>query len=73
MPPISPDSVPGTVQLPIWTLVAAIVVLFGVRELERRKWFEKIDAATKSIDALTTSVEGVIRTFETMIKSGAKP
>ena len=73
MPTISPDTVPGTVQLPLWTLIVAIAILFTVRELERRKWFEKIDAATKSIDALTTSVEGVIKTFENMMKSGVRP
>lgn len=60
MPEVGPDSIPGSVAIPTWTLVAAIVVVFLAREWERKGWFSKLDAATKALDALTTAVNRLI-------------
>ena len=72
MPPINGDTVPGNVTLPLWVLIVAIVVLFGVREVERRAWFQKLEAATKSIDAVATSVESLVKMVETVFRQGGK-
>lgn len=54
---IGPDTIPGTVALPTWVLVAAIVALFGVREVERRSWFAKMAASTEALNRNTDLIE----------------
>lgn len=56
MPAINPESIPGSVAVPTWTLIAAIVVVFLAREWERKAWFEKLASATTALDKLTDSV-----------------
>lgn len=53
---IGPESVPGTVSLPTWVLVAAIVALFALREMERSKWFKKSQDQTDALNKLTDAV-----------------
>ena len=58
MPPtIDPTTVPGSVTLPTWTLVAAIVLLFGLREVERKGWFKRAEESTAAHNAATATME----------------
>lgn len=57
MPGIDPTSIPGSVNVPVWTLFAAIVVLFTVREVERKAWFAKVESATKAMSELADVVD----------------
>lgn len=69
MPEINGTTIPGSVALPIWTLVAAIVVLFTVREVERRTWFKRVAEAT---DALNKSTEVVDALAERVKENSAR-
>ncbi len=72
MPPINGDTIPGSVSIPTWVIIATILALFVAREVERRAWFAKLDAATKSIDAVATSVESLVKMVETVFRQGGK-
>jgi hypothetical protein len=65
---INADTIPGSVALPTWVLIAAIVAVFVAREYERSKWFSKIEAATKALDGLTNTVEMLTTAIEARIK-----
>lgn len=54
---IGPDTIPGSVAIPTWVLIAAIVALFAAREWERKGWFSKMDAGTKALEALNATVD----------------
>lgn len=53
---INAETIPGTVSIPTWVLIAAIVALFVVREWERKGWFSRFESATQAIRDLTTAV-----------------
>lgn len=57
MPNVGPESIPGTVAVPTWVLIAAIVALFGAREWERKRWFDKMDVAREAMDRLSQTVK----------------
>lgn len=67
MPGITPDTIPGDVQLPIWVLIAAFVVLGGVigylvrwiRALYQQRITEQSDELAHR-DALIERVLGAV-------------
>ena len=64
MPTIDEHTIPGTVSVPTWVMVAAIIALFGAREFERRVWFARMGEATKALDLLTVAVGKLTEVIE---------
>jgi uncharacterized protein YlxW (UPF0749 family) len=66
VPDINGTTIPGSVSLPLWTLIAAILALFGLREWERKTWFQKIGEATQALDRSSDVVEKLSERVETL-------
>lgn len=60
VPGIDSTTVPGETSVPTWLLIAAIVILFAAREVERRAFFARLDALADASKTQTQTIERLL-------------
>jgi uncharacterized protein YjiS (DUF1127 family) len=56
MPPITPETFPGSFPVPVWAVASIVALLFTLREVDRHKATAKLVAAMETVRQLTEVV-----------------